>query len=115
MDTLTVDDIDEALGDSSAQAIDLFMKSVLTGDVSLLAKMLGKSAPRRSSPLLPFCVNWHLIFRQLYEHCALKWRRANLHNGCCQITPSRSFQIKASYHEPAQSIEKHMLFNIGRN
>ena len=67
---LTADDIDEALGDSSAQAIDLFMKSVLTGDASLLAKSLEKA---RQEEIAPIAILRQLSYgmRQIFEAAAL--------------------------------------------
>ena len=64
--TLSFDEIEEALGDSSAQAIDLFMKSVLMGDVSLLAKMLEKA---KQEDIAPIAIMRQLAttFRQIYE------------------------------------------------
>ena len=68
--TLSADDIDIALGDSSAQAIDLFIKSIVTGDVPLLTQLLEKA---RQEDIAPIAIMRQLAFtfRQIFEASAL--------------------------------------------
>ena len=90
---LSIDDIDEALGDSSSQAIDLFMKSVLTGDVALLAILLEKA---RQEDIAPIAIMRQLAFtmRQLYEASALVGRGESATAAIGRLRPPVHFKSK---------------------
>ena len=90
---LSVEDIDEALGDSSAQAIELFMKSVLTGDAALLATMLEKA---RQEDLAPIAVMRQLAssFRQLYEAASWIEKGESATTAVAKLRPPVHFKTK---------------------
>ena len=107
--TLTVHDIDEALGDSSAQAIDLFMKSVLTGDVSLLATMLEKA---RQEDLAPIAVMRQLAsgFRQLYEVASWMEKGETATTAVAKLRPPVHFKSKPLITATANRLPKSHAF-----
>ena len=107
--TLTVHDIDEALGDSSAQAIDLFMKSVLTGDVSLLATMLEKA---RQEDLAPIAVMRQLAsgFRQLYEVASWMEKGESATTAVAKLRPPVHFKSKPLITATANRLPKSHAF-----
>jgi len=90
---LTADDIDEALGDSSSQAIDLFMKSILTGNVSQLAKLLEKA---RQEDIAPIAILRQLAFgmRQVFEAAALIERGESAATAVGRLRPPVHFKSK---------------------
>ena len=59
--SLTLEDIEQAIGDSSAQAIDNIMKSVFSGDVPSLAITLEKARMEELAPIA--------ILRQMAQSC----------------------------------------------
>ena len=90
---LTGDDIDEALGDSSSQAIDLFMKSILTGNVSQLTKLLEKA---RQEDIAPIAILRQLAFgmRQVFEAAALVERGESATIAVGRLRPPVHFKSK---------------------
>ena len=90
---LTEEDIDEALGDSSSQAIDLFMKSVLTGDVALLTILLEKA---RQEDIAPIAIMRQLAsaFRQVFEASALVARGESATGAVGRLRPPVHFKSK---------------------
>jgi len=91
--TLTSDDIDEALGDSSAQAIDLFMKSILSGDVKQLGIMLEKA---RQEDIAPIAILRQMAFgfKQIYEARALVDRGESAMSAIGRLRPPVHFKTK---------------------
>ena len=90
---LTSDDIDEALGDSSAQAIDLFMKSVLSGDVKQLGIMLEKA---RQEDIAPIAILRQMAFgfKQIYEARTLVDRGESAMSAIGRLRPPVHFKEK---------------------
>ena len=90
---LSSNDIDEALGDSSAQAIDLFMKSVLAGDVKQLGLMLEKA---RQEDIAPIAILRQMAFgfRQIYEARALVDRGESATAAVGRLRPPVHFKSK---------------------
>ncbi|MGC6516938.1 MAG: DNA polymerase III subunit delta [Candidatus Puniceispirillaceae bacterium] len=91
--TLSADDIEQALGDSSAQAIDIFMKSVLTGNVELLGTMMDKA---RQEEIAPIAIMRQLAasMRQIYEIRALMAQGESASSAAARLRPPVHFKSK---------------------
>ena len=103
--TLTSEDIDIALGDSSAQAIDLFMKSVLTGNVAQLTQLLEKA---RQEDIAPIAIMRQLatIFRQIFEASALIERGEAPQTAIGKLRPPVHFKSKPLLTAASRRIRK---------
>lgn len=91
--SLSLEDIDEALGDSSSQAIDSFAKSLLTGDVALLSSMLEKA---RQEEIAPIAIMRQLAMtlRQVFEISAMVERGESATSAVSRLRPPVHFKTK---------------------
>ena len=102
---LTEADIDEALGDSSSQAIDLLLKSLLTGDVSTLAVLLEKA---RQEDIAPIAIMRQLAtnFRQIFEATASISQGQTAATAIGKLRPPVHFKSKPLLTAAAQRLSK---------
>ena len=90
---ITSDDIEALLGDSSAQAIDLFMKTVISGDVAGLSPLLAKAHQEEIAPIL-ILRQMAGLFRQIYEVHTLIEQGTPAANALSQLRPPVHFKMK---------------------
>ena len=90
---ITSDDIEALLGDSSAQAIDLFMKTVISGDVAGLSPLLAKARQEEIAPIL-ILRQLAGLFRQIYEVRSLIEQGKPAANALSQLRPPVHFKMK---------------------
>ena len=108
---LTISDIEEAIGDSSAQAIDLFVKSVLTEQVDSLTKILEKA---RQEDIAPIAVlrQFNLIFRQLYDITSEMDKGVSASQAVAQLRPPVHFKTKPLMMSLAQRVKSPMVLSL---
>ena len=90
---ITSDDIEALLGDSSAQAIDLFMKTVISGDIVGLSPLLAKARQEEIAPIL-ILRQMASLFRQIYEVRSLIEQGTPAANALSQLRPPVHFKMK---------------------
>ena len=90
---ITSDDIEALLGDSSAQAIDLFMKTVISGDIAGLSPLLAKARQEEIAPILILRQMAGLL-RQIYEVRSLIEQGTPAANALSQLRPPVHFKMK---------------------
>ena len=106
-----IEDVDEAIGDSSAQAIDLFVKSVLTGQVDSLTRLLEKA---RQEDIAPIAIlrQFNMIFRQLYEvRCHIE-TGLPVAQAVSQLRPHLHFKTKPIMMSVAQIVRSDMVLGL---
>ena len=108
---ITLEDVDEAIGDSSAQAIDLFVKSVLTGQVDSLSKILEKA---RQEDIAPIAIlrQFNLIFRQLYDARCQMDRGTSASSAIAQLRPPVHFKTKPLMTSVVQMVKSEMILAL---
>ena len=108
---LTVDDIDEAIGDSSAQAIDLFVKSVLTGQADSLSKILEKA---RQEDIAPIAIlrQFNMVFRQLYDARTQIEKGESASQAIARLRPPIHFKTKPLMTHAAQMVKSEMVLSL---
>ena len=107
--SLSVADIEEALGDSSAQAIDIFMKSVITGDAPLLASMLEKA---RQEEIAPIAILRQMAqaLRQIYEVTAHIDKGESATGALSKLRPPVHFKTKPLISSAASRLSSKAAF-----
>ena len=91
--SLSEDDIDQALGDSSARATELLLTSLLTGDVTGLSVMLEKA---RQEDIAPIAIMRQLAtsFRQIFEASAFVSQGESASGAIAKLRPPVHFKSK---------------------
>ena len=108
---ITIDDVEEAIGDSSAQAIDLFVKSVLTGQVDSLTKILEKA---RQEDIAPIAIirQFNMVFRQLYDMRSQMDKGESASGAIAKIRPPVHFKTKPLMMNAAQMVKSDMVLGL---
>ena len=108
---ITIDDVDEAIGDSSAQAIELFVKSVLTGQVDSLTKILEKA---RQEDIAPIAIirQFNMVFRQLYDLRCQMDSGASASQAIAKLRPPVHFKTKPLMMNAAQMVKSDMVLGL---
>ena len=108
---ITIDDVDEAIGDSSAQAIELFVKSVLTGQVDSLTKILEKA---RQEDIAPIAIirQFNMVFRQLYDLRCQMDSGASASQAIAKLRPPVHFKTKPLMMNAAQMVRSDMVLGL---
>lgn len=109
--TLSVHDVENAIGDSSAQALDSFTKAILSSDISGLTNLLEKARMEDIAPIaiIRQCAQ---TFRQLYFITAQKEKGEAVATAIGQLRPPVHFKAKPVLSQAAMRLNSKMALSF---